>query len=129
MIFKVVELDSLFIFELYIYIYFIFYIRILGYDTVFPKSSSINLPMYLDFFLELDFILFNLFCLYYIYNILFKFSFKNIYFKKVQVWTFSFFMVIVTQLIFILFSVIFKNSAIKRTKFEGLKRNIKFLST
>jgi epoxyqueuosine reductase len=27
------------------------------------------------------------------------------------------------------FSVIFKNSAIKRTKFEGLKRNIKFLST
>ena len=27
------------------------------------------------------------------------------------------------------FSVIFKNSAIKRTKYEGLKRNIKFLST
>ena len=27
------------------------------------------------------------------------------------------------------FSIIFKNSAIKRTKFEGLKRNIKFLST
>ena len=27
------------------------------------------------------------------------------------------------------FSVIFKNSAIKRTKYEGLKRNIKFIST
>jgi epoxyqueuosine reductase len=27
------------------------------------------------------------------------------------------------------FSIIFKNSAIKRTKYEGLKRNIKFLST
>ena len=42
-----------------IYIYLIFYIRIVGYDTVFPKSSSINLPKYLDFFLEIDFILFN----------------------------------------------------------------------
>ena len=102
-----------------IYIILIFYVEITGYDTVFPKASSIHspgvqgaisikLPMYLNFILELDFILFNLFCLYYIYNILFKFSFKNIYFKKVQVWTFSFFMVIVTQLIFILFSVIFK---------------------
>jgi AraC-like DNA-binding protein len=102
-----------------IYIFLLFYVEIVGYDTVFPKSnninsqasqgaSSINLPMYLDFFIELDFILFNLFCLYYIYNILFKFSFKNIYFKKIQGWTFCFFMVIFTQLIFIVLSNIFK---------------------
>ena len=102
-----------------IYIILIFYVEITGYDTVFPKANSINgpgdqvaisinLPIYLDFFLELDFIIFNLFCLYYIYNILFKFSFKNIYFKRVQAWTFSFFMVIVTQLILILLSIIFK---------------------
>ena len=102
-----------------IYIILIFYVEITGYDTVFPKANSINgpgdqgaisinLPIYLDFFLELDFIIFNLFCLYYIYNILFKFSFKNIYFKRVQVWTFSFFMVIVTQLIIIVFTMIFK---------------------
>jgi len=98
-----------------IYIYLIFYVQIMGYDTVFPKSNSIissaiqgaisfNLPIYLDFFLELDFILFNLFCLYYIYNILIKFSFKNIYFKRVQVWTFCFFMIIFVQLILILLS-------------------------
>ncbi len=96
-----------------IYIYLIFYIQIMGYDTVFPKSNrinsltaqgaiSFNLPFYLNFFIELDFVLFNLFCLYYIYNILFKFSFKNIYFKKVQFWTFCFFMVIFMQLILIL---------------------------
>ena len=102
-----------------IYIFLIFYVEITGYDTVFPKANSINgpgdqgvisikLPIYLDFFLELDFILFNLFCLYYIYNILFKFSFKNIYFKRVQIWTFSFFMVIVTQLILIFLSINFK---------------------
>jgi AraC-like DNA-binding protein len=102
-----------------IYIFLLFYVEIVGYDTVFPKSNninsqasqgarSINLPMYLDFFIELDFILFNLFCLYYIYNILFKFSFKNIYFKKIQGWTFCFFMVIFTQIIFILLSIIFK---------------------
>ena len=101
-----------------IYIFLIFYVQIVGYDSVFPKSNltnspapqganSINLPMYLNFFIELDFILFNLFCLYYIYNILFKFSFKNIYFKSVQVWTFGFFMVITIQLLFILFSVFF----------------------
>ena len=90
-----------------IYIYLIFYIRIVGYDTAFPKSSSINLPRYLDLFLEVDFIFFNLFCLYYIYNILFKFSYKNIYFKKIQSWTFCFFMVIFTQIIFIVLSIIF----------------------
>ena len=102
-----------------IYVFLIFYVEIVGYDTVFPKANGINsigdqaaistnLPIYLDLFLELDFILFNLFCLYYIYNILFKFSYKNIYFKRVQVWTFSFFMVIVTQLVIIVITMIFK---------------------
>ena len=102
-----------------VYIFLIFYVEIVGYETVFPKSSminslgdqfakSVNLPKYIDFFLELDFILFNLFCLYYIFNILFKFSYKNIYFKKIQVWTFCFFMVIFTQIIFIILSFIFK---------------------
>jgi epoxyqueuosine reductase len=28
----------------------------------------------------------------------------------------------------VVFNKVFKNSAVKRTKFEGLKRNIKFLS-
>ena len=93
-----------------IYIYLIIYVQIVGYETVFPKFNSVNLPMYLDIFLELDFIFFNLFCLYYIFNILFKFSFKNIYFKKIQVWTFCFFMVIFTQLIIIAISTIFKFS-------------------
>ena len=96
------------IFAYAIYIYLIIYVQIVGYETVFLKSKSVNLPIYLDFFLEIDFIVFNLFCLYYIYNILFKFSFKNIYFKKIQVWTFCFFMVIFTQLIFIVLSAIFK---------------------
>ena len=91
-----------------IYIFLIIYILITGYDIVFPKANSINLPAYLEFFLDLDFILFNLFCLYFIYNILFKFSFKNIYFKRIQIWTFSFFMVILTQLIIIVFTMIFK---------------------
>ena len=99
-----------------IYVFLILYVEFTGYDTVFPKANvigsqaavSVNLPIYLDFFLEVDFIFFNLFCLYYIYNILFKFSFKNIYFKRVQIWTFSFFMVIVTQLIIIVITMIFK---------------------
>jgi hypothetical protein len=102
-----------------IYIYLIIYLQIVGYENVFPKfnsinsstsqvAKSINLPLYLDFFIHVDFIFFNLFCLYYIYNILFKFSFKNIYFKKIQGWTFCFFMVILTQLIFIALSTIFK---------------------
>ena len=105
-----------------IYVFLILYVEIVGYDTVFPKANGINsigdqaaisikLPMYLDIFLEVDFIFFNLFCLYYIYNILFKFSFKNIYFKRVQIWTFSFFMVIVTQLVIIFFTMIFKISS------------------
>jgi AraC-like DNA-binding protein len=91
-----------------IYVYLIIYVQIVGYENVFLKSNSVNLPMYLDIFLELDFILFNLFCLYYIYNILFKFSFKNIYFKRVQRWTFCFFMVIFMQIFFIALSTIFK---------------------
>jgi len=102
-----------------IYIYLIIYVQIVGYETVFPKynsinsstsqvAKSINLPMYLDFFLEVDFIFFNLFCLYYIYKILFKFSYKNIYFKQIQFWTFCFFMVIFTQIVFIALSTIFK---------------------
>jgi AraC-like DNA-binding protein len=102
-----------------IYIYLIIYVQIVGYETVFPKynsinssasqvANSINIPMYLDLFLDIDFIFFNLFCLYYIYNILFKFSFKNIYFKKIQGWTFCFFMVIFTQILLIVLSFIFK---------------------
>ena len=91
-----------------IYIYLIIYVQIVGYDTVFTKSSGLILPNYLDILIGIDFIFFNLFCLYYIYNILFKFSFKNIYFKKIQIWTFCFFMVIFTQLLFIVLSAIFK---------------------
>ena len=102
-----------------IYIFLIIYVQIVGYETVFPNSNrinisgdqaanSVNIPMYLDFFIELDFILFLLFCLYYIYNILFKFSFKNVYFKKIQVWTFCFFMVIFTEMLFNVLSIIFK---------------------
>jgi len=68
--------------------------------------------------MHIDFIFFNLFCLYYIYNILFKFSFKNVYFKKIQIWTFSFFMVILTQLLFIVLSVIFNLP----TEFNALLR-------
>jgi hypothetical protein len=48
-----------------IYIFLILYVQIVGYETVFPKfntinspasqaANSVNLPMYLDFFLELD---------------------------------------------------------------------------
>jgi AraC-like DNA-binding protein len=77
-----------------------------GYDTVFTKSSilnnSYNLPLYLNLIIEIDFISANLFVLYYIYNILFKFSFNNIYFKEMQVWTFSFFMLLLAQLIIVL---------------------------
>ena len=91
-----------------IYIYLIFYTQIVGYETVFTKSNGVVLPKYLDIIIDIDFIFFNLFCLYYIYNILFKFSFKNVYFKKIQIWTFCFFMVIFTQLLFILLSAIFK---------------------
>ena len=102
-----------------IYIYLIVYVQIVGYETVFPNFNnsnstssqlvnSVNLPMYLELFIHIDFIFFNLFSLYYIYNILFKFSFKNIYFKKIQGWTLCFFMVIFTQLIFIALSNIFR---------------------
>jgi AraC-like DNA-binding protein len=104
-----------------IYIILIIYVEIVGYETVFPISNSINglasqeankinLPLYLNFLVELDFFFFNLFCLYYIYNILFKFSYKNIYFKSIQIWTLGFFMVILTQIVIILLSFIFKFS-------------------
>jgi len=91
-----------------IYMYLIFYVQIVGYDTVFTKANGTILPMYLDILINIDFVFFNLFCLYYIYNILFKFSFQNVYFKKIQIWTFCFFMVILTQLIFIVLFAIFK---------------------
>ena len=88
------------------YIFLIFYVKMVGYDTVFTKSSilnnSYNLPLYLNLIIEIDFISANLFVLYYIYNILFKFSFNNIYFKEMQVWTFSFFMLLIAQLIIVL---------------------------
>ena len=94
------------------YVFLIFYVQIVGYDIVFTKSSilnnSYNLPTYLKFFIELDFIAANLFVLYYIYNILFKFSFRNIYFKNTQIWTFCFFMLLLAQLILILTSTFLK---------------------
>ena len=104
-----------------IYIFLIIYVQIVGYETVFPNSNKINilgdqaanrinLPIYLDFFIELDFIFFLLFCLYYIYNILFKFSYKNVYFKKIQGWTFCFFIVIFTEVLFNALSIVFKFS-------------------
>jgi len=94
------------------YVFLIFYVQIVGYDIVFTKSiilnNSYNLPTYLKFFIELDFIAANLFVLYYIYNILFKFSFRNIYFKNTQIWTFCFFMLLLAQLILILVSTFLK---------------------
>ena len=104
-----------------IYTILIIYVQIVGYDTVFPKlnsingsasqvANSVNLPIYLEFLIHVDFFFFNLFCLYYIYNILFKFSYKNIYFKSIQFWTLGFFGVILTQIVIILLSFIFKFS-------------------
>jgi AraC-like DNA-binding protein len=93
------------------YTFLIFYIQIVGYDTVFTKSAILNntynLPNLLHFFIELDYISVMLFALYYIYNILFKFSYKNIYFKTIQIWTFCFFIVLAAQLFINLFSIIF----------------------
>lgn len=93
------------------YTFLIFYIQIVGYDTVFTKSAilnnSYNLPSYINFFIELDYISVMLFSLYYIYNILFKFSYKNIYFKRIQIWTFCFFIVLAAQLFINLFSILF----------------------
>jgi len=104
-----------------IYIILIIYVQIVGYETVFPKfnginvsasqvSNSVNLPMYLEFLIHVDFFFFNLFCLYYIYSILFKFSYENIYFKNIQIWTLGFFGVILTQIIIIILSLIFNFS-------------------
>jgi len=104
-----------------IYIILIIYVQMVGYETVFQKfnsingsasqvANSVNLPMYLEFLINVDFFFFNLFCLYYIYSILFKFSFKNIYFKSIQIWTLGFFGVILTQIIIIILSLIFNFS-------------------
>ena len=101
------------------YIFLICYVQVVGYDHVFPKYNLIasvadqrefhyHLPFYINFFVYFYFIAFNLFALYFIYNILFKFNYNNIYFKKIQIWTFCFFMLIVGQLILILTSVVFK---------------------
>ena len=100
------------------YLLLICYVQIVGYDQVFPKYNLIssvadqrefhyNLPIYINFFVYFYFIAFNLFALYYIYNILFKFNYNNIYFKRIKAWTFSFFMIIVGQLILILISITF----------------------
>ena len=82
-----------------IYLFLIIYVLIVGHETVFTNSNNVNLPGYLNFLIELDFFIFNLFCIYYIYNILFKFSYKNIYFKSIQVWTLGFFMLVISNLL------------------------------
>ena len=93
------------------YTFLICYVQVVGYDTVFTKSAilnnSYNLPSYLKFFIELDYISVMLFVFYYTYNILFKFSYKNIYFKRIQIWTFCFFIVLAAQLFMNLFTILF----------------------
>lgn len=93
------------------FIFLIFYVYGLGHEnSVFPKYNTItsvldqrefryNLPIYLKVFVYLFFIGFNAFSFYYSYNILFLFSFNNIYFKKVQIWTIAFFTFVVLALI------------------------------
>ena len=39
-----------------IYVFLIFYVEVIGYDTVFSISKSVNLPIYLDFFQTHNFI-------------------------------------------------------------------------
>jgi len=101
------------------YIFLICYVQVVGYDNVFPKYNTktsfvdqreftYHLPFILNFFIYFYFIVFNLFTFYYIYNILFKFSYKNIYFKRVKIWTFYFFIFVASQIIFFLFTTIFK---------------------
>jgi len=103
------------------YVFLIFYVQIIGYDTIFPKYNvkssmvdlrefSYNLPFYINIFVYFYFIVFNLFSLYYIYKILFHFSFKNIYFKRIKKWTVFFFISILTQLILFPLVIIFKVS-------------------
>ena len=106
------KIANIYVIASYVFhVFLIFYVQIVGYDQVFTKASilenSYNMPIYLKFFVELDFTIFNLFCLYYIYNILFKFSYNNIYFKRVQIWTFCFFTIIASQLFIILLFSIF----------------------
>jgi len=103
------------------YVFLIFYVQIVGYDTVFPKYNvksgivdlrefSYNLPIYINVFVYFYFIAFNLFSLFFIYQILFHFSFKNIYFKRIKKWTVFFFIAILTQLILFPLVIIFKVS-------------------
>jgi len=100
------------------YIILICYVQMVGYDNVFPKYNTrtsiaderefgYNLPVIFNFFIYFFFIVFNLFIFYYTYNILFKFSYKNIYFKKIQLWTFCFFILFTGQIIIILLSFVF----------------------
>ena len=101
------------------YIILICYVQIVGYDNVFPKYNTrtsfvddreftYHLPLILNFFVYFYFIVFNLFSFYYAYNILFKFSYKNIYFKRVKIWTFCFFIFVTIQIILIFYSALFK---------------------
>jgi len=103
------------------YVFLIFYVQVVGYDNVFPKYNqksgivdlrefSYNLPFYINIFVYFYFIAFNLFSLFFIYKILFFFSFKNIYFKRIQKWTFFFFITVLIQLILFLLVIIFKTS-------------------
>ena len=103
------------------YVFLIFFVQMVGYDNVFPKYNtksgivdlrefSYNLPFYINIFVYFYFIVFHLFSLYYIYKIIFHFSFKNIYFKRIQKWTFFFFLSVATQLILFLLVIIFKAS-------------------
>jgi len=103
------------------YVFLIFYVQVVGYDNVFPKYNvksgmvdlrefSYNLPFSINLFVYFYFIAFNLFSLFYIYKILFFFSFKNIYFKRIQKWTVFFFFSIATQLILFFLVIIFKVS-------------------
>ena len=101
------------------YIFLICYVQFVGYDNVFPKYNTrtsfvdqreftYHLPVILNFFIYFYFIVFNLFCFYYAYNILFKFSYKNIYFKRVKIWTFCFFILVTGQIVFFIISTILK---------------------
>jgi hypothetical protein len=65
-----------------IYIFLIFYVKFVGYETVFPKSHSVNLPIYVNLLIELDFVLFNLFCLF-IYTVFYLNFHLRIFILKV----------------------------------------------
>jgi AraC-like DNA-binding protein len=63
------------------------------------REFDLILPIYLKLFVYLFFIGFNAFSLYYSYCILFIFSYKNIYFKRVQLWTFAFITLVILALL------------------------------